>query len=439
MMDIMKFAIWGCGTRGKMLAECIDKKRIQIFVDGNEKLIGTSYEGIPIVSFEDYLSSFYDCFIIVSSVLHADAMMQLLKENHINHFFDLGRCPMELPSYNDKLPFSEMLSSIPPLKKTQTVVLAGLTLFAVLFYEYLLENGYENVYLLSIKKEHFLEEEIKVKFPKYKFIGMNQIHGDMRVLIMDRHVDATNDWNQGIVDRFYRFTFLSRHRQSNMSCFKKIHAGERCFIVGNGPSLKAEDLECIYSHKEISFGVNHIYKSFPLTSWRPSYYCWSATSITQEIINTVKRLDIKHKFIGNRNPLVSDDIAENIYCYPSLYEYFEEEGPDFSEELNQGIFAGHTVLYDCLQLAVYMGFKRIYIIGADCEFPQGRVHFYEEKEEGIFNLTDKIFIAFRKAREYAESHDIEICNATRGGKLEVFPRVECDSLFACPKFGAIYR
>ena len=33
------------------------------------------------------------------------------------------------------------------------------------------------------------------------------------------------------------------------------------------------------------------------------------------------------------------------------------------------------------------------------------------------------------AKEYAERHEIKIYNATRGGKLEVFERVDFDSLF----------
>ena len=53
--------------------------------------------------------------------------------------------------------------------------------------------------------------------------------------------------------------------------FKNAHKGERCFIVCNGPSLTAQDLDKI--SREYSFGSNRIYNMFPYTKWRPTYYC----------------------------------------------------------------------------------------------------------------------------------------------------------------------
>ena len=53
--------------------------------------------------------------------------------------------------------------------------------------------------------------------------------------------------------------------------FHNIHTGERCFIIGNGPSLKIADLEKIKN--EYTFGANRIYELFDKTDWRPRYYC----------------------------------------------------------------------------------------------------------------------------------------------------------------------
>ena len=50
------------------------------------------------------------------------------------------------------------------------------------------------------------------------------------------------------------------------------YQGKRCFIVCNGPSLKAEDLERIHRNGDFSFASNKIDKIFPQTSWRPSCY-----------------------------------------------------------------------------------------------------------------------------------------------------------------------
>ena len=53
---------------------------------------------------------------------------------------------------------------------------------------------------------------------------------------------------------------------------KNIYRGKRCFLIGNGPSLRAEDLTCLHEHGEICFAFNRIYNIFEQTSWRPTFY-----------------------------------------------------------------------------------------------------------------------------------------------------------------------
>ena len=57
-----------------------------------------------------------------------------------------------------------------------------------------------------------------------------------------------------------------------LKCFKNIHEGETCFIIGNGPSLNSDDLEKIYKKCIPTFAFNRIYLMFDNTNWRPSYY-----------------------------------------------------------------------------------------------------------------------------------------------------------------------
>ena len=52
---------------------------------------------------------------------------------------------------------------------------------------------------------------------------------------------------------------------------KNINQGKRCFIIGNGPSLKIEDLNALVD--EDCFACNRIYGLYDKTKWRPKYYC----------------------------------------------------------------------------------------------------------------------------------------------------------------------
>ena len=45
-----------------------------------------------------------------------------------------------------------------------------------------------------------------------------------------------------------------------MLALKDTHRGQRCFIIGNGPSLKNTDLALL--ENEVTFGLNRIYLLF---------------------------------------------------------------------------------------------------------------------------------------------------------------------------------
>lgn len=94
-------------------------------------------------------------------------------------------------------------------------------------------------------------------------------------------------------------------------------------------------------------------------------------------------------------------------------------------------------MYDALQIAIYMGYKKIYLIGADFSYLDDPAtkgnHFYDDKTVDKRAVAGKphIYIslaAMQKAEEYAREHGIDIYNATRGGKLEVFRRIDLESL-----------
>jgi hypothetical protein len=105
--------------------------------------------------------------------------------------------------------------------------------------------------------------------------------------------------------------------------------------------------------------------------------------------------------------------------------------------------SGGTVTYICMQLAAYMGFSEIYLLGVDNTFARGvklngeivlgstHDHFDDNyKALSAFPaVIDAVNSAYTTAREYGESHNIKIRNATRGGALEIFERVDFDSLF----------
>lgn len=225
--------------------------------------------------------------------------------------------------------------------------------------------------------------------------------------------------------------------------FQNYYKGGRCFILGNGPSLTLEDLETLKKNNEIVFVSNNFYRWFDKTALRPDFYFIcdvldvKAEEFLQEdkinfMVNIYFRSDILKKtkslFFFETSPWIQ-------------YGYYPYK-PFFSNDLPLVYEAG-SISYIMLQMAVNMGFKEIYFLGMDNDFPvivkhDGTViidekikhHFYEDQKLRLTTYNKDMFEAeYEYARDYCKNKGVSIYNATRGGKLEVFERVDFDSLF----------
>lgn len=239
---------------------------------------------------------------------------------------------------------------------------------------------------------------------------------------------------------FFIFNEKRRNaRKKRIKKFKDLHKGERCFIIGNGPSLRVEDLEKL--NNEICFGTHRIYNLFEKTKWRPLYYCAQDIKLINESYKEINDMKLKNKFIA----VVKDVRYKKLNAKNFIelkYESFYPELPKFSEDISECIYEGFTVTYMCLQIAVYMGFKEIYLLGVDHTYsqsinPDGTIqinknikdHFYERGDVMTYlPQTYRSTLGYRKARQYADSHNIKIFNATRGGALEEFERIDFDEI-----------
>lgn len=247
-----------------------------------------------------------------------------------------------------------------------------------------------------------------------------------------------------IIKFIKRIEFEHSNNVKILKSLKNKYENQRCFIIGNGPSLKVEDLDKLKN--EITFGFNRIYYMFDKTNWRPTFYCSEDIKIIQNSIEEINNLDLKYKFI----PLIlRDDYKIHINLathFNQIYNKDISKMPKFSNDICKYIACGGTVTYSAIQIAAYMGFKEIYLIGVDHSFARykdkngniiedknAKDYFCDEynKDKDKLNIPrlDESTLAYMKAEEYSRQHGFRIYNATRGGKLEVFERVNFDELF----------
>jgi len=230
--------------------------------------------------------------------------------------------------------------------------------------------------------------------------------------------------------------FTEEDRQYWIS-LKDLHKGKRGFVIGNGPSLTMSDLEMLKD--EVTIASNKIYLAFDQTQWRPSYYT-AADPILWEKIK--REINIYFDVIHVPTYLDKENEANTRYWKSTHMGLLER----FSGDMSKRTYSGQTITYENIQLAVHLGLDPIYIIGCDHNYPgeknvkagvaiqqsEHQSHFiknYRKKGEVVLpaSIID-MEIAYQAARDYCDAHDIRIYNATRGGQLDVFERIDLDSV-----------
>ncbi|EKN69388.1 hypothetical protein BABA_10021 [Neobacillus bataviensis LMG 21833] len=237
------------------------------------------------------------------------------------------------------------------------------------------------------------------------------------------------------IKRFLRIMGISRKgRYEKLKELKNKHTGERCFIVATGPSLTINDLEKL--DHEFTFSMNSICLAFQETDWRPTYYGIQDIGVFNKFEKYIEELDVECKFISD---FISKQkpIPDDSFIYPHHLLNHTIPHPKYRTKFSDDAFAvvydGYSITYSLIQIAVYLGFKEIYLLGADCNYASNMNHHF--KEYGIVDPTflsagDRMISAYLEAKKYAEKNNIKIFNATRGGKLEVFERVNLDEVLS---------
>ena len=205
---------------------------------------------------------------------------------------------------------------------------------------------------------------------------------------------------------------------------KNIHKNERCFIVGNGPSVNNQDLS--HLKKEIIFCSNQYFLNKQIT-WFPQYYFVEDRNGFEVHLKEINKLTINSiRFFEDIQKNRIDNNKNTYYC--KIFR--DRDNIKFSLDPNNKIYSGYCVTYFQLQLAFYMGFKYIYLIGIDHSIghfvSEDIYHKKSQHNELMHNINKKAYII---AKNIFEQNDKYILNSTLGGNLEVFNRVNYESLF----------
>jgi hypothetical protein len=234
-----------------------------------------------------------------------------------------------------------------------------------------------------------------------------------------------------------------------LAALKDIHKGKRAFIIGNGPSLKQTDTSKLKN--EITFGMNRIYLAFPEWGFTTTYLCVTNDLVVEQFVGDINALTIP-KFIAWRShrhfiPQFSNSQFSNSPISSLLtFIYTTYTGPRFTRDVRGRVWEGATVTNLALQLAFHMGIEKAILIGIDHNFAdkgeanktivsQGddpnhfMPNYFGKGVKWQLPDLDTSEIGYVLAREAYRKAGREVVDATVGGKLTIFPKVEYDSLF----------
>lgn len=211
------------------------------------------------------------------------------------------------------------------------------------------------------------------------------------------------------------------------------HEGGSVVLVANGPSLN--EMELSFLKDRIIIGMNKIYLGFKQFCFYPKYYVAVNPYVIQQSIQEIQALNCV-KFLGGSE-------AENAFKKDALTYLIKTNSPPerFCKDISLGVHEGWTVTYAALQIAYYLGFHEVIIIGLDHRYKyQGDAnelkilsgkdtnHFSENYfgyGQSWQNPDLKMSEAsFYIARQVFEQDNRKILDATVNGACSVFDKVD---------------
>ncbi len=222
----------------------------------------------------------------------------------------------------------------------------------------------------------------------------------------------------------------SEKYENKIKKIKNKHRGEVGYLIANGPSLNNINLNRLKKYPTI--GMNRIY----LKNFKPTYYVVEDHMLAEDNAEEISNLKGSEMFIPRDLSYCIKNNSGNI-IYTNMHRRYDNF-PQFGRNFSKDCYWGGTVTYYGMQLAYYLGFKKLYIVGLD--------HSYEvpKKEKGekivakiadpnhfdpryfgpgkryhrpdMSNMED----SYKKAKKVYELSGRKIINATPASKLKVF-------------------
>lgn len=275
--------------------------------------------------------------------------------------------------------------------------------------------------------------------------------------------------NEYRIRRFIRENPEIRGLLSSNKVFQDKYKGQRCFVLGNGPSLKNVDFSLLQD--EIVFTVNQLPRNEEYAKLKSNFHFWADErffNIDETRPEDLELLDVmKSVNTSGNKPVVFYE-----YCAKQMIEkyeldkvldihYFALVHLDFDAytkrhkiEVDKCAPVFPTVVQSTIAMAVDMGFSEIILLGCDCtgflNVPLSRLNKAQEADYN-YTISDNekqrmeklakrasvrdelysyvlLFDKYKLLYDYCKKHGVKLMNATESTLLENIPHVDLNSI-----------
>ena len=237
----------------------------------------------------------------------------------------------------------------------------------------------------------------------------------------------------------------SNDRRIN-SC-RDMHKGERIWVIGNGPSIADTDLSLL--RDSVTIGTNCIFLNREAMGFDVSHYLVEDYLVAEDRVDDIVAIAGSMKWFGNYLRYCLPEMPNANWVNVSVSYHDTPDWPYFSRDFSRIAYVGGTVTYLCIQLAAFLGAAEVVVVGLDHsyvtdeeELPEtgntitstrtDHNHFHPDYfgvgKRWHIPRVDRMERAYVRAREVFEEDGRRLLNATKGGQLEVFPRVCYDRM-----------
>lgn len=222
-----------------------------------------------------------------------------------------------------------------------------------------------------------------------------------------------------------------RHALDILSPLQAKYKGCRCIVIGNGPSLRQMDLQTLKD--EYTFGLNRIYLLFEELGFQTTFLVSVNRFVLEQFALDLRGLSCLKFF----NWLYHYDFQvdeKTVFLAPKTI--FRADG-----QVTNGIYPiSGTVTNVALEIAFFMGFSEVILIGVDHNFVEKGTGNLAVVSQGadlnhfspnyfgpgtVWQLPDIAAMehGFRLMKSLFEHNGRNVVDATMGGNLQIFPKV----------------